>query len=273
MIQAPDGTAYSGYGGFTNFSSPVVQKYNVDLAAAAARGRRRRRPLRLRPPPGRADVDDGRPGPRRRSVDRDHRLPRARPLRAREARHVPRRVRVRDRRNPAGRDRAGRALDRPRGGLRGADGLPVALGPGRVRRRRSRRAAVRDRAAIARRLPARRARHGRAPRPVAPGLLARRRLRPEASARADRRSRRRRHRRVPALGSARHVHDAGARRDGGAPDDGTQEEGDGRSTARRPAAVGLAGRARRRRPAAERAGRSAGDHVPPAERGRRGDTT
>ena len=30
VIQAPDGTAYSGYGGFTNFSSPVVQKYNVD---------------------------------------------------------------------------------------------------------------------------------------------------------------------------------------------------------------------------------------------------
>ncbi len=37
VIQAPNGTAYSGYGGFTNFSSPVVRKYNVDIATAAAR--------------------------------------------------------------------------------------------------------------------------------------------------------------------------------------------------------------------------------------------
>jgi hypothetical protein len=38
VVQAPDGTAYSGgYGGFTNFANSDVQKYNVDIAEAAAR--------------------------------------------------------------------------------------------------------------------------------------------------------------------------------------------------------------------------------------------
>jgi hypothetical protein len=38
VIQTPEGGAYSGgYGGFTNFASPQVQKYNVDIAGAAAR--------------------------------------------------------------------------------------------------------------------------------------------------------------------------------------------------------------------------------------------
>jgi hypothetical protein len=37
VIQTPDGGAYSGgYGGFTNFANPEVQKYNVDIAEAAA---------------------------------------------------------------------------------------------------------------------------------------------------------------------------------------------------------------------------------------------
>lgn len=36
VIQAPDGTPYSGYGGFTNFSNPVVRKYNIDIAREAA---------------------------------------------------------------------------------------------------------------------------------------------------------------------------------------------------------------------------------------------
>ena len=83
VIQAPDGTAYSGYGGFTNFSSPVVQKYNVDIAAAAARAgvddvlydyvRRPDGPMSTMVVPGLA----GDPS------SRDHRLPRPRPLRAR----------------------------------------------------------------------------------------------------------------------------------------------------------------------------------------------
>jgi peptidoglycan/xylan/chitin deacetylase (PgdA/CDA1 family) len=39
VIQTPDGSQYlgSGYGGFTNFSNPVVRKYNVDIAVAAAK--------------------------------------------------------------------------------------------------------------------------------------------------------------------------------------------------------------------------------------------
>jgi hypothetical protein len=36
VIQAPDGTPYSGYGGFTNFSNPVVRRYNIDIAREAA---------------------------------------------------------------------------------------------------------------------------------------------------------------------------------------------------------------------------------------------
>ncbi len=37
VIQAPDGTPYAKYGGFTNFANPKVQKYNIDLAVAAAK--------------------------------------------------------------------------------------------------------------------------------------------------------------------------------------------------------------------------------------------
>lgn len=37
VIQTPDGQAYSGYGGFTNFANPKVRKYNVDVAVAAAK--------------------------------------------------------------------------------------------------------------------------------------------------------------------------------------------------------------------------------------------
>lgn len=37
VIQTPDGQPYSGYGGFTNFASPAVRKYNVDIATAAAK--------------------------------------------------------------------------------------------------------------------------------------------------------------------------------------------------------------------------------------------
>jgi peptidoglycan/xylan/chitin deacetylase (PgdA/CDA1 family) len=37
VIQAPDGTPYAKYGGFTNFANPVVRKYNIDVALAAAK--------------------------------------------------------------------------------------------------------------------------------------------------------------------------------------------------------------------------------------------
>ncbi len=37
VIQAPDGTPYAKYGGFTNFANPTVRKYNIDVAVAAAK--------------------------------------------------------------------------------------------------------------------------------------------------------------------------------------------------------------------------------------------
>ena len=37
VIQAPDGSAYKGYGGFTNFADPVVRTYNIDVATEAAK--------------------------------------------------------------------------------------------------------------------------------------------------------------------------------------------------------------------------------------------
>jgi len=37
VIQTPDGAPYAGYGGFTNFASPTVRRYNIDVAIAAAR--------------------------------------------------------------------------------------------------------------------------------------------------------------------------------------------------------------------------------------------
>jgi hypothetical protein len=36
VIQAPDGSPYSGYGGFTNFADPTVRQYNIDIARRAA---------------------------------------------------------------------------------------------------------------------------------------------------------------------------------------------------------------------------------------------
>jgi peptidoglycan/xylan/chitin deacetylase (PgdA/CDA1 family) len=37
VIQTPDGRRYGGYGGFTNFASPVVQRYQIAIAVAAAK--------------------------------------------------------------------------------------------------------------------------------------------------------------------------------------------------------------------------------------------
>jgi hypothetical protein len=37
VVQTPGGDKYGGYGGFTNFSNPVVRRYQIDIAAAAAK--------------------------------------------------------------------------------------------------------------------------------------------------------------------------------------------------------------------------------------------
>jgi hypothetical protein len=37
VVQSADGGPYSGYGGFTNFASPVVRRYQIDVALAAAK--------------------------------------------------------------------------------------------------------------------------------------------------------------------------------------------------------------------------------------------
>ena len=37
VVQTPSGDPYAGYGGFTNFASPAVRKYNIDLAVEAAK--------------------------------------------------------------------------------------------------------------------------------------------------------------------------------------------------------------------------------------------
>jgi hypothetical protein len=37
VVQTPKGEPYAGYGGFTNFAHPAVQRYNIDIAVEAAR--------------------------------------------------------------------------------------------------------------------------------------------------------------------------------------------------------------------------------------------
>lgn len=37
VVQTPGGEQYGGYGGFTNFSNPVVRQYQIDIAVAAAK--------------------------------------------------------------------------------------------------------------------------------------------------------------------------------------------------------------------------------------------
>jgi hypothetical protein len=37
VIQTPSGAPYAGYGGFSNFASPTVRRYNTDVAVAAAK--------------------------------------------------------------------------------------------------------------------------------------------------------------------------------------------------------------------------------------------
>ena len=36
VVQTPAAAPYAGYGGFTNFASPAVRRYNIAIAAAAA---------------------------------------------------------------------------------------------------------------------------------------------------------------------------------------------------------------------------------------------
>ena len=161
VIQTPEGGAYSGgYGGFTNYVHPHVQRVQRRSRRCCGEARHRRRPLRLRSPAGRAARLDGRPGPRRGSRAGSHRLPRASAAAARAARHVPRRVRLRHRRHAARRDRPGRSRHRPRGRLRRADALPVPLGPEEYGVANPETRAVRDRAPVAGRLPAQRPRDG-----------------------------------------------------------------------------------------------------------------
>ena len=107
------------------------------------RGRRRRDPLRLRAPARRADRLDALPGPAGHARDGDRPLPARERGGARRSRRVPRRLGLRGRRDAARGGRAGHPGDGARGRLRRADGLPVALGAGRVRRREPERAAVR----------------------------------------------------------------------------------------------------------------------------------
>ena len=208
VVQTPGGQQYGGYGGFTNFADPVVRKYQIDVAVAGSQGRRRRGPLRLRPQARRADLVDGLP-----------RAEGARPKTAIVSFLAETRTALKPYGTYLGASVFGIAATRPDRGrpehprdgraprLRLGDGLPVALGAGRVRRRRPERAAVRHRPALARGLPEGRPRHGCPRRPVAPGLHARQpHVWAGAGERPDPRRARRRHRRVPALGSARHVH-------------------------------------------------------------------
>ena len=90
VIQSPGGSAYQGYGGFTNFADPVVRQYNIDVATEAARAgvddilydyvRRPDGPLETMVFPG---LQGRRPG-------LDRLLPRRGPRRARPDRGLPR---------------------------------------------------------------------------------------------------------------------------------------------------------------------------------------
>ena len=107
VVQSADGGPYSGYGGFTNFSNPAVQRYNTDLAVAAAKlgvdeilydyVRRPDGPLSSMRVP--RDLGHARAG--------DRRLPRRQPEGARRHERAARRVGVRRRGDPADRGRPG----------------------------------------------------------------------------------------------------------------------------------------------------------------------
>ena len=136
VVQTPEGGPYAGYGGFTNFANPVVRAYNIDIAKEAAAAADRRHPLRLRPPPGRPDLDHGLPGAQDHPRDLDRRLHRPDPERAPALEDLPGRLALRRLGARPARGGPGRAAHRAHRGLRGPAGLPVALGPRRVRRRR-----------------------------------------------------------------------------------------------------------------------------------------
>ena len=181
--------------------------------ARGGEGRRRRHPLRLHPPARRAAELDGVPGSsraRRRRRSRasstraSARSGRTASSSARRSSAWPRRARSRSRRT-SGAWRA-RSTTSRRWSTRRTGG-PASTTSRTRTRSRTRSCAARSSTSCARRQG-----HGRARRPVAAGLLARRRLRPDGGPRADPRLARRRHLRVHPLGPARHLHGRRARR-------------------------------------------------------------
>ena len=144
-------------------------------------------PLGLHPPARGRPRHDGGPGPAGPELRRGGRVPRrdARVLAA--TGRLPGRVGVRHRGGGRRQHRPGRPGDGRRRRLPGADGLPVALGPGHVPRRQPDQPALRHREEVAGRLPARRPEHRRAVPAVAAGLHARTAC-PTASTRCGSRS-------------------------------------------------------------------------------------
>ena len=130
-----------------------------------ARGRvdgREGHPLGLHPPSRGRPRHDGDPGPGGSELGVGHHVPRRDAARAATARRVPGRVGVRHRGGGRRQHRPGRAGDGRGGRLPGADGLPVALGPGHVPGRQPDQPALRHREEVAGRLPAGGAEHRRA---------------------------------------------------------------------------------------------------------------
>ena len=211
VVQTPDGGPYAGYGGFTNFANPAVRRYNIDIARGGRRARRRRDPLRLRAPPRRAAQLDGLPRPAGHARAGDRALPCREQGGARRDEGPRRRVGLRCCRYAADRGRTGHPGDGAQPRLRGADALPVALGPRRVRRQRPERQPVRDRQSLDGRLRPTGARHRRPRDAVAAGLLPRARLRRGGDPGTDPRCPRRGSRRVSPLGPGGHVHRRSAR--------------------------------------------------------------
>ena len=178
VIQTPDGQMYGGYGGFTNFANPAVRRYQIAIAVAAAKAgvddvlydyvRRPDGPLSTMAFPGLKGT----------------------PERSIASFLAETRAALKPYGTYLGASVFGVAATRP---TEVAQNIPMMAshvdyisamvypshwGARRVRRGRPERAAVRHRPALARGLPARRPRLRRPRRSVAPGLLARGRLRP-----------------------------------------------------------------------------------------------
>ena len=110
-MQTPDGQPYAGYGGFTNFANPAVRRYQIAIAVAAAR-----RGVDdilydyVRRPDG--DISTmAFPGLRETPSQAIIEFLRESRARAEAVRHLPRRLRLRDRGHPPRRGRAGHPGD------------------------------------------------------------------------------------------------------------------------------------------------------------------